>query len=93
MLKIADFGMARMYGDPKGNMTSQVVTRWYRAPELLLGAQYYGDAIDMWSVGCIFAEMMLRTPYFASETDLGQLDTIFRALGTPTEQIWPVDVC
>lgn len=70
-LKIADFGLARMYGDPLVTMTSQVVTRWYRAPELLLGAKLYGSAVDIWSCGCIFAELMLRTPYFASETDIG----------------------
>lgn len=88
-LKIADFGLARMYGDPESTMTSQVVTRWYRPPELLLGAKLYGDRVDIWAAGCIFAELMLRTPYFAAETDIGQLDMIFRALGTPTESEWP----
>ncbi|EGF77844.1 hypothetical protein BATDEDRAFT_13581 [Batrachochytrium dendrobatidis JAM81] len=88
-LKIADFGLAREFGDPTRAMTSQAVTRWYRAPDLLLGAKQYGTAVDMWSVGCIFAELMLRTPYFAAETDIGQLQTIFRALGTPTEEDWP----
>lgn len=107
-LKISDFGMARAFGEPMGNMTSQVVTRcdpssffifyfncffvcrWYRAPELLYGAKDYGSAVDMWSVGCIFAELMLRTPFMAGETDMDQLKTIFRALGTPTEAEWPV---
>ncbi|KAH6569628.1 hypothetical protein BASA50_002198 [Batrachochytrium salamandrivorans] len=88
-LKLADFGLAREFGDPSRVMTCQVVTRWYRAPELLLGARQYGTAVDMWSVGCIFAELMLRTPYFAAETDIGQLQIIFRALGTPTEEDWP----
>ena len=63
--------------------------RWYRAPELLLGANQYGTGIDMWSVGCIFAELMLRTPFVAGETDIGQLKVIFSALGTPTEEEWP----
>ncbi|KAI8925178.1 kinase-like domain-containing protein [Entophlyctis helioformis] len=88
-LKLADFGLSRDFGDPSRPMTSQVVTRWYRPPELLLGSKQYGPSVDMWSVGCIFAELMLRTPYFAAETDIGQLQTIFRALGTPTEDDWP----
>lgn len=63
--------------------------RWYRPPELLFGSRYYSTAVDVWSVGCIFAELMLRTPYLAGESDMDQLKTIFRALGTPTEQDWP----
>ncbi|KAJ3346754.1 TFIIH complex serine/threonine-protein kinase subunit kin28, partial [Entophlyctis luteolus] len=88
-LKLGDFGLARDYGFCNKPMTSQVVTRWYRAPELLLGGQYYGGGVDVWSIGCIFAELMLRTPYLAGDSDLGQLQTIFRALGTPTEEEWP----
>ncbi|KAJ3085482.1 TFIIH complex serine/threonine-protein kinase subunit kin28 [Quaeritorhiza haematococci] len=88
-LKIADFGLARDFGDPTRPLTSQVVTRWYRAPELLLGAQIYGYGVDIWAIGCIFAELMLRTPYLAGDTDIGQLQTTFRALGTPTEEDWP----
>ena len=83
-LKIADFGLARECGDPGARMTSQVVTRWYRAPELLLGSRAYSAAVDMWAVGCIFAELMLRTPYLPGESDAAQLTTIFRAIGTPT---------
>lgn len=64
--------------------------RWYRPPELLFGCRYYSTAVDIWSVGCIFAELMLRTPYLPGETDMDQLKTIFRALGTPTEDDWPV---
>ncbi|KAJ3903542.1 kinase-like domain-containing protein [Lentinula edodes] len=88
-LKIADFGLARDFADPGFKMTCQVITRWYRPPELLFGARYYSSAVDIWSVGCIFAELMLRTPYLAGESDMDQLKTIFRALGTPTEQEWP----
>lgn len=88
-LKIADFGLARECADPGARMTSQVVTRWYRAPELLLGSRSYSTAVDMWSVGCIFAELMLRTPYLPGESDAAQLTTIFRALGTPTQADWP----
>ncbi|KAI8916514.1 kinase-like domain-containing protein [Powellomyces hirtus] len=88
-LKLADFGMARDYGDPHRKMTSIVVTRWYRSPELLLGANRYGYAVDMWAIGCIFAELMLRVPFMPGESDISQLQTIFRALGTPTELDWP----
>ncbi|CAK5273806.1 unnamed protein product [Mycena citricolor] len=88
-LKIADFGLARDFADPGHKMTCQVITRWYRPPELLFGSRYYSTAVDIWSVGCIFAELMLRTPYMAGESDMDQLKTIFRALGTPTEQDWP----
>lgn len=88
-LKIADFGLSREYGEPLKVMTSQVVTRWYRAPELLFGAKEYGYSVDIWSVGCIFAELMLRTPYLPGETDMEQLNITFQALGTPTEETWP----
>ncbi|CAB4377558.1 putative KIN28-cyclin-dependent ser/thr protein kinase [Rhizophagus irregularis] len=89
-LKIADFGLARDYGDPHAkNMSPQVVTRWYRAPELFFMPSQYGYAVDIWSVGCIFAELLLRTPYLAGESDLAQLELIFKALGTPTEEDWP----
>lgn len=64
--------------------------RWYRPPELLFGSRYYSTAVDVWSVGCIFAELMLRTPYLPGESDMDQLKTTFRALGTPTEEDWPV---
>ncbi|WFD03376.1 [pyruvate dehydrogenase (acetyl-transferring)] kinase [Malassezia obtusa] len=89
-LKIADFGLARECGDPGARMTSQVVTRWYRAPELLLGAHAYSFGVDIWAIGCIFAELMLRTPYLPGDSDATQLTTIFRALGTPTSAEWPV---
>ena len=68
------------------------VPRWYRPPELLFGCRYYSTAVDIWSVGCIFAELMLRIPYLPGESDMDQLKTIFRALGTPTEEEWPVRV-
>eukprot|EP00741_Cyanophora_paradoxa_P005123 tig00000863_g4965.t1 len=88
-LKIADFGLARMFGSPDRNLSNQVVTRWYRAPELFFGAKKYGAAVDMWAVGCIFAELMLRVPYFPGESDIDQLAKIFAALGTPTDADWP----
>ena len=68
-----------------------LICRWYRPPELLFGSRYYGSGVDIWSVGCIFAELMLRIPYLPGESDMDQLKTIFRALGTPTEEEWPVN--
>lgn len=88
-LKIADFGLARAFGNANEDFTAKVVTRWYRAPELLFGARHYTGAVDMWAVGIIFAELMLRTPYLPGKDDMDQLDVTFKALGTPTEQIWP----
>lgn len=88
-LKIADFGLARSFGNANEDFTSNVVTRWYRAPELLFGARHYTGAVDIWSIGIIFAELMLRTPYLPGKDDADQLDFTFQALGTPTEQIWP----
>ncbi|KAG7193150.1 TFIIH complex serine/threonine-protein kinase subunit kin28 [Scheffersomyces spartinae] len=88
-LKIADFGLARGLGNLNEDLSSNVVTRWYRAPELLFGAKHYTAAIDIWSVGIIFAELMLRIPYLPGKDDVDQLDVTFKALGTPTEQIWP----
>lgn len=80
-LKLADFGLCRSIVNK--TMTTQVVTRWYRPPELLLGCRNYAFSVDMWSVGCVMAEMFLRVPLFAGESDIQQLDLIFKALGTP----------
>ncbi|CAA2996511.1 cyclin-dependent kinase G-2-like isoform X1 [Olea europaea subsp. europaea] len=88
-LKICDFGLARQYGSPLKPYTHLVVTLWYRAPELLLGAKQYSTAIDMWSVGCIMAELLSKEPLFSGKTEFDQLDKIFRILGTPNETIWP----
>ncbi|KAF7436972.1 hypothetical protein PC9H_003806 [Pleurotus ostreatus] len=90
-IKVADFGLARRYGDPVGvgGMTQLVVTLWYRAPEILLGAKTYSTAIDMWSVGCIFAELILKEPLFPSKGELELLAMIFKLLGPPTSDSWP----
>lgn len=88
-LKIADFGLARAFGNANEDFTPKVVTRWYRAPELLFGAKHYTGAVDIWAVGIIFAELMLRTPYLPGRDDTDQIDVTFKALGTPTEQTWP----
>lgn len=63
--------------------------RWYRAPELLFGAKQYGTCIDMWAVGCILAELLLRVPFLPGESDLDQLTKIFQVFGNPTEENWP----
>jgi len=88
-LKVCDFGLARRYDDPIGDYTQLVVTLWYRAPELLLGAKTYTPAIDMWSVGCIFAEFLSAKPLLAGNGEFDQLDKMFKLLGTPNEKIWP----
>ncbi|OIW00278.1 hypothetical protein TanjilG_27529 [Lupinus angustifolius] len=88
-LKICDFGLSRQYGSPLKPYTPVVVTLWYRAPELLLGAKEYSTAIDMWSVGCIMAELISKEALFAGKTEVEQLDKIFRTLGSPDEKIWP----
>ena len=66
--------------------------RWYRAPELLYGCRFYGTAADMWSVGCVFAELILRAPLFPGESEISQLSHIIAHLGNPTEQNWPVAI-
>lgn len=88
-LKICDFGLARQYGEPLKPYTQLVVTLWYRAPELLLGAKTYSTAVDVWSCGCIMAELLAKAPLFAAQNEISQLDTIFRTLGTPTPETWP----
>lgn len=64
VLKLADFGLARFHGSGENKMTATVVTSWYRAPELLFGARHYSFGIDMWAMGCVMAELVLRTPLF-----------------------------
>jgi cyclin-dependent kinase 7 len=89
-MKLADFGLARMYGTPKARLSPQAITLWYKPPELLLGACEYSSAADMWSVGCIFAELLLRRPFLQGKnSDISQLDTIFTVFGTPNETNWP----
>lgn len=75
---------------PRPRLTlTQVVTLWYRAPEILLGGRQYSTGVDMWSVGCIFAEMATRKPLFPGDSEIDEIFKIFRILGTPTEVDWP----
>lgn len=88
ILKVGDFGLAREYGSPLKAYTSIVVTLWYRAPELLLCCKEYSIPIDMWSVGCIFAEFLAMSALFPGKSEVDQLNRIFKDLGTPNERIW-----
>ncbi|EOA13122.1 hypothetical protein CARUB_v10026141mg [Capsella rubella] len=89
ILKIADFGLATFY-DPKQKqtMTSRVVTLWYRPPELLLGAINYGTGVDLWSAGCILAELLAGKPVMPGRTEVEQLHKIFKLCGSPSESYW-----
>eukprot|EP01112_Ceratiomyxa_fruticulosa_P023498 TRINITY_DN8_c0_g1_i1.p1 TRINITY_DN8_c0_g1~~TRINITY_DN8_c0_g1_i1.p1 ORF type:complete len:300 (-),score=58.10 TRINITY_DN8_c0_g1_i1:217-1116(-) len=88
-LKLADFGLARAFGIPIRTYTHEVVTLWYRAPEILLGCRSYSTPVDIWSVGCIFAELVTKKPLFPGDSEIDELFRIFRTLGTPNEETWP----
>lgn len=88
-LKIGDFGLARAFGIPFNTFSNEVVTLWYRAPDVLLGLRAYTTSIDVWSAGCIFAEMCTGKPLFPGTTNDDQLNKIFRLMGTPNERTWP----
>jgi cyclin-dependent kinase 7 len=98
-VKLADFGLARSFSEPYYQMTHQVITLWYRPPELLFGARHYGGAVDVWSMGMVFAELLIRRPYAAAALDdpealarnegtIAQIEKICEAVGTPTEDNW-----
>ncbi|EDO18380.1 hypothetical protein Kpol_1013p52 [Vanderwaltozyma polyspora DSM 70294] len=100
ILKLADFGLARMYYGSPPNLkypggagmgakyTSVVVTRWYRAPELVLGDKQYTTAVDMWGIGCVFAEFFEKKPILQGTSDIDQGHVIFKLMGTPTDEVW-----
>lgn len=88
-IKLTDFGLAREFGQPNKELTKNVATRWYRPPEILFGASFYGEGIDMWALGCILAELYLREPIFKGDGDIDQLSKIFGIIGTPDEENWP----
>ncbi|KAK6125751.1 hypothetical protein DH2020_040506 [Rehmannia glutinosa] len=89
VLKIADFGLANTYlNKPKRPLTSRVVTLWYRAPELLLGSTDYGVGIDLWSAGCLLAEMFVGRPIMPGRNEIEQLHKIYKLCGSPSEDYW-----
>lgn len=88
-LKLADFGLSRMFSLPMGKMTHEIITLWYRPPEVLLGIDNYTTKVDSWSVGCIMAEMLTEKPLFPGDCEIGQIFKIFQVVGTPNEDIWP----
>lgn len=88
-LKLADFGLARSFVPPIRPFTHEVVTLWYRPPEILLGCKTYALPVDMWAIGTILAEMVTKRPMFPGDSEIDELFKIFRVLGTPNEDIWP----
>lgn len=89
ILKLGDFGLARAFGIPVKNYTNEVVTLWYRAPDILLGSKNYSTSIDIWSIGCIFVEMINLKPLFPGSSEQDQLKKIFKIMGTPDPEKWP----
>ena len=88
LLKIADFGLARTFGLPLKSYTHEVVTLWYRAPDILMGSKDYNTSVDIWSVGCIFAELVTKRPLFPGKNEDDQLNKIFKMRGTPAADEW-----
>ncbi|KAH8021280.1 hypothetical protein HPB51_013955 [Rhipicephalus microplus] len=88
-LKVADFGLCRAFTLPVRAYTHEVLTLWYRAPEILLGESHYSTPVDVWSIGCIFFELLTGKTLFRGNSEIDQLFRIFRVLGTPTVDTWP----
>lgn len=88
MAKISDFGFTRTIGHDDRPLTAMCTTLWYRAPELLYGAKLYGQAVDIWSAGCVIAEMFLRKALFQGRGEFDMMTTVFEKRGTPTEDVW-----
>ncbi len=88
-MKIADFGLARAVCIPIRAYTHEVVTLWYRAPEILLGCKRYSLGVDIWSVGCILAELACKRALWPGDSEIDMLMRIFRILGTPNDTMWP----
>ncbi|KAI8999524.1 kinase-like domain-containing protein [Gaertneriomyces semiglobifer] len=88
-LRITDFGLARSYTERDYTLTPNVVTRWYRAPELIIGLKYYGTPVDMWGFACVFAELWDRRAVFRGDTEVQIMDKILTICGTPTKDDWP----
>uniref|UniRef100_A0A914Y6B3 Protein kinase domain-containing protein n=1 Tax=Panagrolaimus superbus TaxID=310955 RepID=A0A914Y6B3_9BILA len=89
-IKLADFGLARLYHKSIDRLyTNRVITLWYRPPELLLGLEKYGPAVDIWSIGCIIGELFLKRPIFTGQTEQNMLELIASICGTPSPENWP----
>ena len=88
-VKLADFGLARILS-PSDDMSHQISTRWYRAPEILFGARRYDAGVDMWAVGAIAAELISLRPLFTGNNDIDQIFRVFQVMGTPSDESWPV---
>jgi len=90
VIKLADFGLARQFNKEYNNQfTVMVVTRWYRAPELLLGNHNYNELIDVWSMGCLIVEMLIGKPLFPGRSELEQIALIYGMFGVPNEESYP----
>ena len=89
-IKLADFGLARTYnGRNEGSLSHQVMTRWYRAPELLFASRHYTSAVDVWAVAVVIAELLRLNPLFPGQNDIDQIFRVFQIMGTPTKETWP----
>lgn len=88
-VKIADLGLGREHMLPITELTHEVITLWYRPPEILLGTKKYGTAVDIWGIACIWAEITTKEPLFPGDSEIDELYQIFQCLGTPSEQNWP----
>ncbi len=89
IIKLADFGLARSFGIPIKTLTHEILTLWYRAPEILLGQKEYSTPVDIWSIGLIFYEMAHKRPLFSGDCEIDQIFRIFQMFGTPNENTWP----
>ena len=89
IIKLADFGLARSFGIPIKTLTHEILTLWYRAPEILLGQKEYSTPVDIWSIGLVFYEMAHRRPLFPGDCEIDQIFKIFQMFGTPNENTWP----
>lgn len=88
-IALCDFGLARKYQLPLKALTQTVITLWYRPPELLFGESVYGPAVDMWSIGCIFGELLKKKAILQGQGELDQIDLIFKLIGAPDDTTWP----
>lgn len=89
IVKFADFGLARTVDIPLKKFTREIQTLWYRAPELMLGENKYSFGVDIWALGCIFAEIVTKKPLFQGDCQIDQIYKIFQVFGTPDEIAWP----